>query len=230
MDSLQGEFEAAWTQFQLLEDLRLVSDTLESEWTRGRDAYLAFLVPVDDTQAVDYLRATVRRIEQVPGVEPYPEGYWHITIKGIGFEAESAERPDDVGRQDLDSIKESAARVFKAQAAFDVTVGQANAFPEVVFAEVQNSLPVRDLNIRLLEAAPELIRYPFDGEVFLPHVSIARFTSAEGLDELKETLHSLRNGEPHPTLRIGEVDLVRAHLSAGAPQLETIHTYRLQSR
>jgi 2'-5' RNA ligase len=230
MGSLHREFEAAWTQFQSLEDLRLVSDTLESEWTRGRDTYLAFLVPVDDALAVDSLRSTVRRIEHIPGVEPYPEDYWHITVKGIGFEAKRAERPDDVGGPALDGIAEAAARVFGAQAPFEVMIGDANAFPEVVFSEVQDSLPVRDLNSRLLEAVPELIRYPFDGEAFLPHVSIARFTSNQGLDELKERLHSLRNGESHPTLRIDEVNLVRAHLSAGAPQLETIQTYRLQSK
>jgi 2'-5' RNA ligase len=227
MDSLQSEFDAAWTQFQSLTDLRLVPDTLESEWTRGRDTYLALLVLIDDPDGVAYLREVVRRIERIPGVEPYPENYWHITIKGIGFEAESAERPDDIRREDLDGITGTAVQVFEARAAFEVTIGQANAFPEVVFAEVRDSLPVRDFNARLLDALPEVIRYPFDGEVFLPHVSIARFTSDEGLGELKNTLRSLRTGQPGPALQISEIHLVRAHLSNRAPTLETIATYRL---
>jgi 2'-5' RNA ligase len=227
MDSLQKEFAAAQAQFQSLEALRLVPETLESEWTRGRDTYLAFLVPVDDPAAVSHLRAVVRQIEHIPGVEPYPESYWHITVKGIGFEAETAERPNDVGRRDFDRIALAARRVFEAEPAFEVTLGHANGFPEVVFAEVWDGLPVRELNARLLEALPDLIRYPFDGEVFLPHVSVARFTSDDGLDELKTTLSSLRGNEPGPGFLISDVQLVRAHLSASAPKLETIETYRL---
>ena len=228
MDSLQREFDAARAQFQSLEALRLVPETLESEWMRGRDTYLAFLVPVDGAAAVSNLRDIVRQIEHIPGVEPYPESYWHLTVKGIGFEADTAERSDDVSRGDLERITDAAAQVFEAHSAFDVTIGRANGFPEVIFAEVWNSLPVRELNTRLLEALPDLIRYPFDGEVFLPHVSVARFTSDDGVDELKATLSSVRGDEPGPGFLISNVQLVRAHLSATAPRLETIETYSLR--
>jgi len=228
MDSLHREFDAAWTQFQSLEALRLVPETLESEWTRGRDTYLAFLIRVDDPAAVSHLRDIVRQIEHIPGVEPYPESYWHLTVKGLGFEADTAERHDDVSSRDFERITEATVQVFETQSAFDVTIGPANGFPEVVFAEVWNSLPVRELNIRTLDALPDLIRYPFEGEAFLPHISVARFTSAEGLGELKATLSSLRGDEPGPGFLISDVQLVRAHLSASAPELETIETYRLE--
>ena len=229
MDSLQREFDAARAQFQSLEALRLVPETLESEWMRGRATYLAFLVPIDDPAAVSHLREIVRQIGHIPGVEPYPESYWHLTVKGLGFEAETPTRPDDVSGRDFQRIAQSAKRLFEAQPSFDVTVGHANGFPEVVFAEVWDSLPVRELNTRLLEALPDLIRYPFDGEVFLPHVSVARFTSDDGLDELKVRLSSLRGDEPGPGFLISSVQLVRAHLSASAPKLETIETYRLRT-
>jgi 2'-5' RNA ligase len=227
MDSLQREFAAAQAQFQSLEALRLVPETLESEWTRGRDTYLAFLVPVDDPAAVSHLRAVVRQIEHIPGVEPYPESYWHLTLKGLGFEAQPASRADDVSQSDFERITQAAQTLFAAEPSFEVTIGPANGFPEVVFAEVWDSLPIRELNTRLLDALPDLIRYPFDGEVFLPHVSVARFTSDNGLDELKSTLSSLRGNEPGPGFLISDVQLVRAHLSASAPKLETIETYRL---
>jgi 2'-5' RNA ligase len=229
MDSLRQEFDAAWAQFQSLDNLRLVPETLESEWTRGRDTYLAFLVSIDDLDVVSHLHSLVGSIQHIPGVEPYPETYWHLTIKGIGFEAETAERPDDVTGRDFDRIAQAAQRVFEAQPAFEVTIGPANGFAEVVFAEVWDSLPVRELNTRILEALPDLIRYPFEGEAFLPHVSIARFTSDEGLGELKAALSSLRSGKPGHGFRIGEIQLVRAHLSASAPTLETIETYRLRT-
>jgi 2'-5' RNA ligase len=227
MDALQREFDAAWAGFQTLDSLRLLPDTLESEWMRGRDSYLAFLIPVTDESVVAYLHDAVRRIERIPGVEPYPEDYWHITVKGIGFEAKAPAQPDDVAYADIAGITGAAREIFAAQTAFDVEIGPLTAFPEVVFAEVKNSTPVRDLNRRILEALPGLIRYPFDGETFLPHISVARFTSNEGLPELKETIGGLRNAPPGPTFRIAEVQLVRARLSERAPTLEPIETYAL---
>ena len=227
MDSLRREFDVAWTRFQSLAALRLVPETLESEWTRGRDTYLAFLVPVDDPVAVEYLRATVRRIEQIPGVEPYSESYWHITVKGLGFETGTAAQSDEVSRRDLELVAEAAGRMFAAQPAFEVTIGPANAFPQVVFAEVWDSLPVRELNTQLLDAFPDLIRYPFDGASFLPHISLARFTSDEGIGQLKQALSLLRDNQPGPPLKVRDVQLVRARLSAAAPKIETIETYRL---
>jgi 2'-5' RNA ligase len=227
MDTLQREFDDAWVGFQSLDSLRLLPDTLESEWMRGRDRYLAFLCPVTDPAVVGHLRDALRSLEGIPGVEPYPEDYWHITVKGIGFEVEAPAQPDDVAQTEVAGIAGAAREIFAAQPAFDVGIGHLSAFPEGVFAEVRGSIPVRDLNRRVLEAMPGLVRYPFDGETFLPHVSVARFTSNEGLPELKETIGRLRDAPPGPMFRIAEVQLVRARLSERAPTLEAIETYLL---
>jgi 2'-5' RNA ligase len=227
MNTLQLEFDSAWAAFRNLHSLRLLPDTLESEWMRGRDSYLAFLIPVTDPLVVGYLREAVRSIEGIPGVEPYPAEYWHITVKGIGFESKEANQPDDVAYADVDGIALGAGEIFAEQGKFDVEIGPLSAFPEVVFAEVKNSIAIRDLNRRILGVMPGLIRYPFDGDVFLPHVSIARFTSSEGLSQIRERLAAQREDARGPTLRIAEVQLVRAHLSEQAPTLERIETYPL---
>ena len=227
MDTLRREFDAAWAQFQALDALRLVPETLESEWARGRDTYLAFLVQLDDDAAVAHLRDVVQSIQGIPGVEPYPEGYWHVTIKGAGFEVDAPSRPDEVAASDVESLARAAREVFAGQPAFEARIGLAGAFPEVVIAEVWESLPVRDLNCRLLDAIPGLLRYPFDGPNFLPHVSLARFTSSEGLPRLRETIAGLRQGPPGPPFPVREVHLIRAHLSERAPSFETIESYGL---
>jgi 2'-5' RNA ligase len=224
--SLDPEFAAAWARFRSLDALRLVPDTLESEWTRGRDRYLAFLIRLTDSEVRAYLREVVHAIEHIPGVEPYPEDYWHITIKGIGFETDSPDQPDDVATAGVARISETGRSIFDRQPAFEVTVGAPNAFPEVVFAEVRDSLLVRELNKQVFEALPHIVRYPFDGEVFLPHISIARFTSNSALAPLKDALAPLR-AKSGPSLRVREIHLVRAHLSAAAPRLETIEVYQL---
>ena len=227
MEALRGEFDAAWAQFQTLDSLRLVPETLEAEWTRGRDTYVAFLVPIDDPAVAEHLRTLVRAVDSIPGVEPYPEDYWHVTIKGIGFESAEDDRPEDVSRTGVQSVAEAARDVFAQQPPFEARIGLAAAFPEVVFAEVWDALPVRDLNGRLLEAIPSLVRYQFDGPHFLPHISVARFTSNDGLYQLKEAVSRSREEGTGPPLSVGEIQLIRAHLSERAPILETIETYRL---
>src|SRR5438034_8472983 len=228
MEALRGEFDAAWAQFQTLDGLRVVPDTLEAEWTRGRDTYLAFLVPIEDPAVAEHLRKLVRAVEDIPGVEPYPEDYWHITIKGLGFENANRGRRDNVSTSAVRSVAEAARHVFARQPPFEARIGLAAAFPEVVFAEVWDALPVRDLNGRVLEAIPSLVRYPFDGPHFLPHISIARFTSKDGISQLKETVGRLREESPGPSFSVNEVRLVRAHLSERTPILETMETYRLR--
>jgi len=228
MEALRGEFDAAWAHFQTLDSLRLVPETLEAEWSRGRDTYLAFLVPMVDAAVTPHLRKLIRAVEDIPGVEPYPDHYWHITIKGVGFESENADRPDDVSGSFVRSVAESARAVFAEQPRFEARIGLAAAFPEVVFAEVWDALPVRRLNERVLQAIPSIVRYPFDGPHFLPHVSIARFMSSDGLTELKETVARVREEGPGPAFSVDEVRLVSAHLSERAPTLETIETYQLK--
>ncbi len=224
---LADDFDNAWAAFQELSALRLVEETLESEWTRGRDEYLALLIRIDDSGVREYAAGVAERISAIPGVEPYPEAYWHITVKGLGFQTKDATRADDISLTDVQRIAEAARSLFSNAAAFEAEAGCVNAFPEVVFLEVWNSLAVRDLNCRLLERIPGLLCYPFDGSVFLPHISIARFTSSEGLPQLKEVVATLRKQEPGPAISVRHVDLIRARLSDRAPAFELIERYIL---
>ncbi len=228
MDSLSSEFEAAWAAFQTLDSLRLIEDTLESEWTRGRSDYLAFLVPIEDAGVRAHAARLVDRLSAIPGVQPYPEPYWHMTVKGLGFQVPHAAASDEISAPDAQRIADSARPVFSTTDGFDAQIGLASAFPKVVFLEVWNGLPIRQLNCRLLERIPGLVRYPFDGAVFLPHVSIARFTSSEGLAQLKRTITALRDEPPGPAFPVRKIDLIRARLSAGAPTFELLERYPLR--
>ena len=108
-------------------------------------------------------------------------------------------------------------------------MGPINAFAEVVFLEAHEGGATRCLNAALLESAPDLPRYAVDGEMFLPHLSIARFSSNEGLPRLKETLARLREtAEPGPTFTASEASLIRAHLAREAPAFDLVATYPLR--
>ena len=226
-DDLKSEFERAWAACQTLTSLRLVEDTLESEWKRGRSEYLAFLIPIEDAAVRAYCTRIVDRIAPIQGVEPYPQSYWHVTVKGLGFQTKDGSRRDELSQSDVDRIAAAAQPIVSTTASFEMQAGRIALFPEVVIVEAWDSLPVRDLNSSLLERIPDLIRYPFDGSAFLPHISIARFTSSDGLPQLKEAIASLRDEQAGPPFRVAQVDLIRAHLSARAPTFEAIASYPL---
>jgi 2'-5' RNA ligase len=221
------EFDAAWTRFQNLDRLVLGPETLESAWARGRERYAALLIPLDDPATVAHIHAVLGQLGDIPGVEPYPEPYWHITIKGIGFVSDPATGSDEVSPVHLEAVSRLIADVLASQPPFELQAGRINAFAEVALLEVWDGGRIRELNTRLLEAVPGIIRQPFDGPVFLPHISIARFASHEGLPQLKAVLAELRQSGPGPSFTVRHVDLISAHLSAAAPTLERIRRYHL---
>ena len=221
------EYAAAWARFQALDRLILGPETIESAWAHGRDRYAALLIPVDDPPAVAHIHDVLDRMGDIPGVEPYPEPYWHITIKGIGFVANPGGTSDEVSASHLQTVSRLIAEVLASQPPFVVQAGRINAFAEVVLLEAWDGGSVRELNTRILETVPGIIRQPFDGRFFLPHISIARFTSDEGLPRLKTALAELRESPPGPSFTVGHADLISAHLSAAAPTLEILHSYHL---
>ncbi|HEY5626144.1 MAG TPA: 2'-5' RNA ligase family protein [Dehalococcoidia bacterium] len=226
---LSADFDSAWRRFQGAESLRLLESTLEWEWTRGRTDFFAFLIAMTDEAVREYASRTIEKLAGIPGVDPYPERYWHSTIKGVAFLAEEPSGDDEVSLADVERLSEAVRPMLESQPAFEVTVGPVNAFAEVVFLEAHDGGATRRLNSCLMEAAPELPRYPVDGEMFLPHVSIARFSSNEGLGQLKETLAGLREtAEPGPAFTATEALLIRAHLAREAPTFDLVAQYPLR--
>ena len=227
MQEISPDFEQAWQRFRALDALRLVDDTLESQWAHGRRDYLAFLVPLDDPAVQAHVARMIEAIHEIRGVEAYPPSYWHITIKGVGFLVDRPSADDEVSPADTERIIRDARGVFEREPAFEVQIGRANGFPEVVFLEVCDGGRVRSLNTRLLEEVPGLSAYPIDGPVFLPHISIARFTSSEGRAQVQAALAELREGPPGPAFVVREVQLIQAHLSQTAPTFDLLASYRL---
>jgi 2'-5' RNA ligase len=182
---------------------------------------------------ISAIERTIEAIAGIPGVEPYPEPYWHATVKGVGFVVDEPSGEDELSPARLAAMMEEARPVIEATPTFELRLGRPGAFAEVVIMEVLDGGAIRSLNMRLLEALPGLLRGPFDGAMFLPHVSIARFRSQEGLGELKETLSRLRSFEnlrmsgTEASFEVREVQLISAHLSASAPTFGLVGAYGL---
>lgn len=228
MDNFSRTFEEAWQRFQSADSLRMVEDTLESEWRRGRSEFLAFLIPVEDAAAREHIASIIQRIQTIPGVQPYQESYWHITVKGLGFRVQHPSKPDEISPTVATAISAEANLALAPADQLEVTLGPVNSLAGVVCVEVLANSRVQELNERLLGSAPEIPRSPAD-ELFLPHISIAHFTSNDGLNELKSALQALRSERSEgPTFTVTRVDLILARLSESGPTFELIASYPLR--
>ena len=227
MTEIAGDFAEAWRRFGRLGSLVLSTETLEWEWTRGRTDYAALLVRVTSAGVRGEIERVLGELESIPGVDPYPEHYWHATVKGLGFVVEEPTRGDELSPGRLAKLAKESRPMLESTAAFEARVGPAAGFAEVVIMEVHDGGAVRALNTRVMESL-EVLRTPVDGAVFLPHVSIARYKSQEGLGELKVRLAKLRGGAGEATMRVDEVELIMARLSSEAPRFEVVERYRLE--
>ena len=217
-------FADKWNDFLASDAVFLAEDTLA--FAQGRAQHLTFLVRIEDASAREYAARVTDRLANIAGVEPFPEWYWHITVKGAGFQVIKRTHDDDVLRQDVSRLASRARPLFERAPAFEAQLGPPNAFPGGVILEVHDGGAVRALNQQLLDVE-DVARYEFDGAVFLPHVSIAQFGSREGLAELKGRLAALREEGPGPSFPVRRVELVRAWLTDEVTELETLATYAL---
>lgn len=220
-------YAEVWDGFLARDAVVLAEQTIEP-FARGRAQHLTFLVRVEDAAARAYAAGVIDRIADVPGVEPFPDWYWHVTIKGAGFQTIKRVYDDDILRQDVPRMSSQAKAVFDRASAFDAEIGPPNGFPGGVILEVHDGGAVRALNEQLLEHVTGIPRYEFDGAPFLPHISITRFRSAEGLALLKERLAALRTEPPGPRLPVRRIELVKAWVTEEVPELETLASYQLR--
>lgn len=184
---------------------------------------------ISDAATREHISGIVERLDGIAGVEPYAEPYWHITVKGLAFQAEPPSAPDELAPAQIWAIREAARQALAGVPAFGVQTGLVNGFDSVVFMEAPDGGQTADLNRRLM-ALPDVPEYPYDGAMFLPHISIARYVSSEGLPQLKECLRELRGAGNGPAFVVDEIQLVHTLLGEGAPALGVAETYRLSGR
>jgi 2'-5' RNA ligase len=218
-------FDDAWRQFLASPSVRL-DDLERAGRAGGRAQLLVFLVRVSDERAVERLLRVRDALDGIPGVDPFPQEYWHVTVKLCGFQVIRRTREDDVLRDQIPLLLGQAAGALRREEAFEVELGRVNAFPSAVFVEVDDGGRLGRLNHALTEALPSVHRYDVDGDGYLPHVTAARFTGQEGLAELKERLTRLHE-ERGGSLFVQQVDFVRVWLTEEYPGFDTVRSFPL---
>jgi 2'-5' RNA ligase len=222
---MNNGFTDVWERRKKIQ-LNVTKYWVDNDWTKGRKQYLTFHVRIKDEELIEKIVEVQSRLSTIPCVAQFPKDYYHISVAGLGFLAESEEYEDDILIENLRRIISQAKEVLQPFSKFDVFLSRLNIFSDVVFVEVHDGGIIEEI-FRRLQAIPEIRKRKFDYPSFLPHISIMRFKKNEDFTGLISYLEELRNTE-FGKMTVNSIELVNAHLFKKYPKLNTIHTFELK--
>ncbi len=157
-------------------------------------ATAGFVIPIDDAAVSSRLRETVSRLEATGCVNPFPPGYWHITIvPPVSLTGGHPTPPGLLPMSFIAEALEKGQKVAQSLCPFDIAVRGLNAFRDVLVAVPYDGGHGQELGRLLRSAIPELPeRYP-DGHEPLPHISLTQYGREDRLGEMVELIQAERD-------------------------------------
>lgn len=222
---MSNNFADAWERRKNVQ-LNVTKYWIDDDWTKGRNQYLTFHVRIRDEELIERIVEIQNRLSTISCVAPFPKDYFHISVTGLGFLAESEEYEDDILIEKLQRIINQAKEVFQQFSKFEVFLSRLNIFPDVVFVEVHDGGRIEEI-LRGLQAIPEIRNRRSVYPSLLPHISIMHFQKNEDFTRLVRCLEELRDTE-FGKMTINSIELVNAHLSRRYPKLNTVFTFELK--
>jgi 2'-5' RNA ligase len=188
---------------------------------RESGRHLVFLVDITDG-VMSQLESETTALDEFNCLDAWPLEYLHITVKVIGT----------IGTQESELVPADEQRfidaghsVFDNISSFTVTFPKLNLFPSVVYAEVADDSRFTALNDRICDISGVPV-YDRDGDGFIPHMALARFTQEEGYKSVIEYLERARYLETDP-VEISTIQLCAFDYNKWYPSFEIIETYDL---
>lgn len=200
----------------------------DSEWARGRTDYITFLIRVRSPRIISAAKKVQEDLRAFKCADPYPVEYMHLTVKETGcFLVDKKEYEDEITREELNRLVESARDVLDGLEGFTVNIQNLNHFRSNIVAEAHDGGEIREMNRRLM-GLESVKKMRYDYPRFLPHMSLCQFKEAEDHDQLVEYLEANRE----TTLggfNVKKVSLVKAILPVKDryPVLEVLDTITL---
>ena len=227
-DKIYSKFVDAWKGRNQIQPKIVEKNWIDSysEWAKGRNQYLTFLIRVRDEKIVKKIVEIQNKLSAIPCVDPFPKEYLHITVKECGFLAESEEYEDNVLTENIGRIITQAQEILQAHSRFKVLLSRPNIFQDVAFIEIHDKGRIGAIN-KQLQSIQEIRKIEYDYLNFLPHISISQFQNRQQFSKLIRYLEKSRETE-FGELTVNYIELVNAHLSGKYPILKTIHAFKLR--
>lgn len=208
-----------WTQDSLADERR--------SWRRWlHTPVVAFIIPIGDPAVRSQLQDWQRALSPWLAYAPQPAERLHITLHIAGRISPLPwlPLPDTWRRHDLQRLATTIRTLVQEMDAFVVRIGPLNAFPNALFAEVQDETGcLRALRVRVRRAMPLRARPPLRWP-FVPHVTLGLW-GRQPVAPLVAALRPLRQVEPVP-LRVETVRLTIYATDGRMPRAEVLCTAR----
>lgn len=220
-------YAATWERFLRLSQTQ---DSLADDrrgWRRWLlTPVVAFVIPVDDPVVCAALESWQRALAPWLIYAPQPAERLHITLHTAGRlrPAPWLFLPPYLRRLEVERLAERARPVFERFDSFEVKIGPPNAFPSVLFAEVQDDAScLRALRATLRRALPLRARPPLRWP-FVPHVTLG-YWGQQPVAPLVEALELYRAAVPLP-LRVTAARLTLYHQDNALLRPDVLRTAR----
>ncbi len=169
-------------------------------WRPGRRFY-TWHFTFQDAAAVHRLAEEYRRtLRAVPGLDPVPDRWLHLTTQGLGF-------TDEVAEKDARAVADAAALRLSGHPAFDLTLHRPEITPEAIRWEASPGRLPAEVRSAIRQAIGDVwptVPEPENG--FAPHVTIA-YSNADG--PVRPVADALAQVDTEPaTVRIKSVELI----------------------
>jgi 2'-5' RNA ligase len=161
------------------------------------------------------LRRAVEGLRGTSCVEPYSDDYFHMTVVPPMLLTTTEHRPPLLFRDGFQIEALGPMRAaLRDYGPFEVKVQGLNVFRDVLVAVALDGGHSAEIRRRLAGVLPELPDKYWNALPVVPHISLAQFTRAAGVDELRDAVASLRDAD-FGTLRVTRLHLVRSPLTEG---------------
>ena len=122
-----------------------------SEWAKGRTDYITFLIKVEAPEIIAVAQKAQEGLRAFSCADPFPAEYMHLTVKETGcFLVNEKESEDEITREEIKQLVESARIVLKGVKEFTVNVQNLNHFRSNIVAEAHDGGEIREMNKKLM--------------------------------------------------------------------------------
>ena len=190
-------------------------------WRVGRSFYTWHLTFADAPDAHRLASVYRAQLAHLPGLDPIPDRWLHLTMQGVGF-------TDEVDEGDVIKIAHAAQERLREVPSFDLALGPAVTDPEVVRLRVSPQESVARIRTTIRAAIADVWGdddVPEAADGFNPHVSVAYSNSA---GPARPILDAVSFDEPTPvTVPIRAAQLIILNRDHGEYQWSEYASARL---
>jgi 2'-5' RNA ligase len=192
-------------------------------WRSQDGSFAAAIVPLGDVAFELTLGSLTAVLEGLGAARVHPRHFLHIMVQELGVVTDHPRTRRQIAPQRLDEFCDAAESAIGGAAPFELIFGGVNAFRDAVILEVHDQGVLSRLHRRLHELAAIPVASPY---AFLPHVTVAHFTSDRRSGDIVDALRPWRDTIFGYAL-IDGVEVVTIDTTEAYPRFAPYRTIRL---